>query len=412
MKNLLASAILLLSAIIVSHTMCIAGQVAPDVAHNADEETAVIAADVLNAGIYAYNGNYAMAGLSLTAAIPVIGDGIKGAAKITKAAGNVASAATAMGRSADNGATAAGGTTNTVQGANANAVQGACFTEGTQIVVGMEFTDDGVFVQYVTMNIEDVRVGDLVYSYNTLTGEVELREVIATFVRQSDHINHLAVVGEDGNEQLIETTDSHPFWVVTDEPDLERAARAVVDENGLIIYHDNIEPGLNGFWVEAKDLRIGDVFLGANGELSTLTGLMRVEQSGGIAVFNFEVAGNHNYFVIAKNVEGATTAVLAHNMCATASNIGWIKHGTYNEIRKQFGKKGVDEFVTAMKKGIVGPKDASGIKALTGVVKIGSKIYTHEIKVFNKGIKDWRVLGYFNEHGRLIFDKLQRGFHK
>ena len=26
-------------------------------------------------------------------------------------------------------------------------------------------------------------------------------------------------------------TDSHPFWVVTDEPDLERAAREIVDEN-------------------------------------------------------------------------------------------------------------------------------------------------------------------------------------
>jgi len=36
-------------------------------------------------------------------------------------------------------------------------------------------------------------------------------------------------------------------------------------------------------------------------------------------VYNFEVEGNHNYFVIAKDVEGGTTAVLAHNMCAKAS---------------------------------------------------------------------------------------------
>ena len=71
---------------------------------------------------------------------------------------------------------------------------------------------------------------------------------------------------------------------MTDEPDLERAARDVVDENGVILYHENLEPGLNGFWVEAKDLRTGDVFFGANGELSTLTNIVRVEQSGGIAV--------------------------------------------------------------------------------------------------------------------------------
>jgi hypothetical protein len=41
---------------------------------------------------------------------------------------------------------------------------------------------------------------------------------------------------------------------------------------------------------------VGDVFLGANGEFTTLTGIVRVEQSGGLAVFNFTVEGNHNYF--------------------------------------------------------------------------------------------------------------------
>jgi len=33
--------------------------------------------------------------------------------------------------------------------------------------------------------------------------------------------------------------------IVTDEPDLSRAARSVVDENGVILYHENIDPGLN-----------------------------------------------------------------------------------------------------------------------------------------------------------------------
>jgi hypothetical protein len=60
-------------------------------------------------------------------------------------------------------------------------------------------------------------------------------------------------------------------------------------------------------------LRVGDVFLGANGELSTLTNAVRVEQSGGIAVFNFSVDGNHNYFILAKEFELGQTAVLVHN---------------------------------------------------------------------------------------------------
>ena len=42
-----------------------------------------------------------------------------------------------------------------------------CFTAGTQVVVGAEFTDDDVFVQYITVNIEDIQVGDFVYSYDT-----------------------------------------------------------------------------------------------------------------------------------------------------------------------------------------------------------------------------------------------------
>ena len=123
----------------------------------------------------------------------------------------------------------------------------------------------------------------------------------------------MTIIDANGNEQTLETTDGHPLWVVTDEPDLDRAARSVVDENGVLLYHENLEPGLNGFWVEAKDLRVGDVFLGANGELSTLTNIVRVEQSGGIAVFNFTVEGNHNYFILAKEYEYGQSCVLVHN---------------------------------------------------------------------------------------------------
>ena len=94
----------------------------------------------------------------------------------------------------------------------------------------------------------------------------------------------------------------------------------MVDENGIILYHDNIGPGLKGYWVEAKELRVGDVFLGTNGELSTLTNIVRVEQEGGIAVFNFTVDGNHNYFVIAKCDEFGQTCVLVHN--ANCTQIG------------------------------------------------------------------------------------------
>ncbi|MDR3196704.1 MAG: HINT domain-containing protein, partial [Planctomycetaceae bacterium] len=89
----------------------------------------------------------------------------------------------------------------------------------------------------------------------------------------------------------------------TNNPDLSRAAREVVDENGTILYHENLGITEHGYWVEAKDLRAGDVFLDANGELSSLVSTERVEFPEGITVYNFTVDGNHDYFVIAQEYE-------------------------------------------------------------------------------------------------------------
>jgi len=310
-----------------------------------------IPADLANAGIHLVRGNYADAGLSAIGAIPGFGDAIKGGAKIAKAAGGVAGA---VGQGAKQGSNAvkaggevAGGAQKTLNKnigdckLAPNDSGGACFTEGTQIVVGVEYDKNDVFVQYITVNIENIKVGDYVYSYDTLTGEVSQKEVTAVFVRETNAINYLTIADENGNTQVLETTDSHPFWVVTDEPGLERAARSVVDENGAILYHHNIAPGLNGFWVEAKDLREGDVFLGANGELSTLVATERVVFPDGIKVYNFTVAGNHNYFVIAKCDEFGQTCVLVHNMCEAPKIIQSkghvIKKSTANKIVKENG---------------------------------------------------------------------------
>jgi len=66
----------------------------------------------------------------------------------------------------------------------------------------------------------------------------------------------LTIIDDIGVEQVIESTDSHPFWVVTvtDDPDFERAARSVVGANGVWLYHANIGPTENGCrpWVWKK----------------------------------------------------------------------------------------------------------------------------------------------------------------
>jgi hypothetical protein len=63
----------------------------------------------------------------------------------------------------------------------------------------------------------------------------------------------------------------------------------------------------------SQSLRIGDVFLGANGELSTLVSTERIEFPEGITVYNFTVDGNHDYFVIAETAEYGQTCILVHN---------------------------------------------------------------------------------------------------
>ncbi|MCL2120351.1 MAG: HINT domain-containing protein, partial [Planctomycetaceae bacterium] len=218
---------------------------------------------------------------------------------------------------------------------------GGCFTEGTQIVVGMEQTEDecgNLMTIYTTVNIEDVKVGDWVYSYNTLTGETELCKVTETFSLASNHINRLTFIDEHGYEQTIESTDAHPFWVVFNDPDLSRAARSVADENGMIFYHENLESGLNGYWVEAKDLRIRDVFLDATGKLSTLTNTVRVEQSDGVAVFNFTVENNHNYYILAKDFEYGQSCVLVHNNSQVPRLVQTKGHTLNPEAAKQIIK--------------------------------------------------------------------------
>gem|GEM_PF-2094000 len=255
---------------------------------------------------------------------------------------------------------------------------------GTSVEGAVKYNENDVFVQYVTVNIEDINVGDFVYSYDTITGTTELKEVTDVFVRESDHINYLTIVDENGNVQVLETTDGHPFWVVTDEPDLERAAREVVDENSVILYHENIAPGLNGFWVEAKDLREGDVFVGANGELSVLVSAERVVFPENVKVYNFTVEGNHNYFVIAATDEFGQTCILVHNaggiyVFDDLKNPGKKYVGQSEDIAKRLAQHQAAGRLSNVKNATT--------KEMQGATKLASEIAEHKlIQKITKGV--------------------------
>jgi hypothetical protein len=168
--------------------------------------------------------------------------------------------------------------------------------------------------RYVTKNIEDIQVGDEVYAYDIETGKTTTKCVTSTFKRTSDHLRYLTVRDSNGT-QTFETTDSHPFWVVTNTPDLSRAARENVEDNGVLLHHENLGVTEDGYYVEAGDLRAGDVFVSPSDELSTLEKTERTDYPTGITVYNFEVEDNHNYFVIANigAFQNGAEPILVHN---------------------------------------------------------------------------------------------------
>ncbi|WP_415839687.1 polymorphic toxin-type HINT domain-containing protein [Paenibacillus tarimensis] len=128
-----------------------------------------------------------------------------------------------------------------------------CFTAGTKVL-----TDEG------EKNIEDIEVGDMVLAKdeNNPDGELGYKEVTALFRNQRDDIIKLHV-----GEQVIETTDNHPFWV---------------EGKG---------------WVFADELQVGDILQKADGSNLTIDKMEFVKLDKPVTVYNFAVADYHTYYV-------------------------------------------------------------------------------------------------------------------
>ncbi|MFE5321462.1 polymorphic toxin-type HINT domain-containing protein [Paenibacillus sp. NPDC056579] len=126
-----------------------------------------------------------------------------------------------------------------------------CFVAGTKVL-----TING------EKAIEDIEVGDKVLSKNEETGEIAYKEVIQLHGNEKDVTYKLSV-----GEQIIETTDNHPFWVK------------------------------GKGWVLALNLRIGDELQQSNGDYLIINSIEIVKHQEKVKVFNFTVADFHTYFV-------------------------------------------------------------------------------------------------------------------
>ena len=144
-----------------------------------------------------------------------------------------------------------------------------CFVAGTPVLMA-----DGS-----GKPIEDVEEGDWVLADDPEDGLAPMpREVTAWHLNWTEHLTEVWVDrdGDGISDGAVSATREHPFWTE------------------------------NRGWVDARDLRAGDLLLDADGDLSQVTAARTIDAVA--PVFNLSVDGVHTFFVLAGD-----EPVLVHN---------------------------------------------------------------------------------------------------
>ena len=161
-----------------------------------------------------------------------------------------------------------------------------CFAAGTAVAVGAvgESGSAGVFSE---KRIEDVQIGDLVWSRDEGDPDaaVELKPVTALYRHTAYDLQDLDLSDGSGNVESLVVTDEHPFYV---------------EGRG---------------WTTADQLAVGERVLGGAGAFLTVSGNADDYRQDGITVYNFEVGGDHTYFVA--DGAGEESWAWAHNDCTS-----------------------------------------------------------------------------------------------
>lgn len=135
-----------------------------------------------------------------------------------------------------------------------------CFVAGTQVL-----TETGY------KNIEDIKIGEKVYSLNLDTNETELSAVTKTILSSTDTTYIMTIGGKE-----LELTPKHELYIID-----------------------------KGF-VRAFNVKVGDMMLDKNGNEVVISKIVEKKYAERIPTYNLTVAGNHNYFV-------TEIQVLVHN---------------------------------------------------------------------------------------------------
>jgi hypothetical protein len=170
---------------------------------------------------------------------------------------------------------------------------GDCFAAGTQVITAANA--DG---SYSSKAIEEINIGDWVVARDDAnpSAPLQMKQVTQVFIKTSDHLRVLEVEGDDGNIEVIRTTDVHPFYV---------------DGRG---------------WVNAGELQAGDRVQETDGSWHTVLSTVREGYPGGFTVYNIEVGEHHTYFV--EDGFGAVDPVWVHNAeeCGGSAFLNKLRH--------------------------------------------------------------------------------------
>jgi SCP1.201-like deaminase/Pretoxin HINT domain len=178
-----------------------------------------------------------------------------------------------------------------------NSTSSTCFPAGTLVA-----TQDG------RRAIESIGPGERVWAYDFSINDWRLCQVTRTF-----HHHHEGMAASiQIQDEVIEATFGHPFWVVRGEglEDRPRGEHLVREDETIT---------LEGRWVDAGDLRAGDELVLIDGRIVPVREV--VLQSFDEIVYNFAVDQLRCYAV-------GISGVLVHNQNMEGGNIA--PKGAYN----------------------------------------------------------------------------------
>ena len=193
-----------------------------------------------------------------------------------------------------------------------------CFVEGTPILL-----EDGTY-----LNIENVKVGDRVLSFDFRKNETKPSSVLNIF---SKKVNEVVKYKFESGKELIATID-HPIYVVN---------------KGWSSYSSSLSNRLYTLEEEVKQIEIGDVVKLYN-ETQVLINVEVLE--GDYTVYNLsEVKNYHNYYA---------NDVLVHNRAIVTCFVSGTKITMEDGSEKNIEDISIDDVVLSYneEKGIIEPK--------------------------------------------------------